>query len=113
MITHNKRTVAGADVLYGVTMEESGISKLVAIRLENRARGEPVASPRRETAVVRLSGRGQMRRWLLALLPAAFSDRDLRERDSRGRQAPLTVDLYDIRARPARRGPGRGPPMSP
>jgi chromosome segregation protein len=45
VITHNKRTVAGADVLYGVTMEESGISKLVAIRLENRIRGETVASP--------------------------------------------------------------------
>lgn len=45
VITHNKRTVAGADVLYGVTMEESGISKLVAIRLENKARGETVASP--------------------------------------------------------------------
>lgn len=45
VITHNKRTVAGADVLYGVTMEESGISKLVAIRLENRARGQTVASP--------------------------------------------------------------------
>ena len=47
VITHNKRTVAGADVLYGVTMEESGVSKLVAIRLENRERGEtvPSASP--------------------------------------------------------------------
>ncbi len=42
VITHNKRTVAGADVLYGVTMEESGVSKLVAIRLENRERGEAV-----------------------------------------------------------------------
>ncbi len=44
VITHNKRTVAGADVLYGVTMEESGVSKLVAIRLENRERGEAVSS---------------------------------------------------------------------
>jgi chromosome segregation protein len=44
VITHNKRTVAGADVLYGVTMEESGVSKLVAIRLENRERGETVSS---------------------------------------------------------------------
>jgi chromosome segregation protein len=39
VITHNKRTVAGADVLYGVTMEESGVTKLVGIRLENKANG--------------------------------------------------------------------------
>jgi chromosome segregation protein len=44
VITHNKRTVAGADVLYGVTMEESGVSKLVAIRLENKERGETVST---------------------------------------------------------------------
>jgi chromosome segregation protein len=43
VITHNKRTVAGADVLYGVTMEESGVSKLVAIRLENREQAEAPA----------------------------------------------------------------------
>jgi chromosome segregation protein len=40
IITHNRRTVAGADVLYGVTMEESGVSKLVAIRLESREKSE-------------------------------------------------------------------------
>jgi chromosome segregation protein len=45
VITHNKRTVAGADTLYGITMEESGISKLVAIRLESRAAAEPVGAP--------------------------------------------------------------------
>ena len=44
VITHNKRTVAGADVLYGVTMEESGVSKLVAIRLENKERNEAIST---------------------------------------------------------------------
>ncbi|HEY7678592.1 MAG TPA: chromosome segregation protein SMC [Candidatus Methylomirabilis sp.] len=33
VITHNKRTMEAADVLYGITMEEEGISKLMAVRL--------------------------------------------------------------------------------
>ena len=33
VITHNKRTIARADALFGVTMEEAGISKLVTVRL--------------------------------------------------------------------------------
>lgn len=35
IITHNKKTVAGAKTLLGVTMEESGVSKIISIRLES------------------------------------------------------------------------------
>ena len=35
LITHSKRTMAAADVLYGVTMQESGVSKRVAVRFED------------------------------------------------------------------------------
>ncbi len=38
IITHNKKTVASARTLLGVTMEESGVSKLVAVRLETAER---------------------------------------------------------------------------
>jgi chromosome segregation protein len=35
MITHHKRSMTVADVLYGVTMEESGISKRMSVRFED------------------------------------------------------------------------------
>jgi chromosome segregation protein len=42
IITHNKRTVAAAGTIYGVTMEERGVSKTVSMRF-NHERGEPEA----------------------------------------------------------------------
>jgi chromosome segregation protein len=33
LITHNKRSMEAANLLYGVTMEEAGVSKLVSLRL--------------------------------------------------------------------------------
>jgi len=47
VITHNKRTMEMADILYGVTQEEPGISKLISVRM-NQAKStgdlQPVTS---------------------------------------------------------------------
>ncbi len=40
IITHNKGTMAAADILYGVTMQEPGISSLVSVRLVPSRNGE-------------------------------------------------------------------------
>lgn len=38
VVTHNKRTMEAASALYGVTMEEEGVSKIVTVRFNEEAR---------------------------------------------------------------------------
>jgi len=38
VITHNKKTVMGASTMLGITMEESGVSKIIALRLDQDIR---------------------------------------------------------------------------
>lgn len=50
IITHNQHTIAGADILYGVTQEEKGISKIVSMRLKRIGVAEPQAEALPEVA---------------------------------------------------------------
>jgi chromosome segregation protein len=36
VVTHNKRTMEMADILYGVTMEEHGVSKIISVRMNKQ-----------------------------------------------------------------------------
>jgi chromosome segregation protein len=46
IVTHNRKTMETGSVLYGVTMQEPGVSKLVSVRWE----GDAAPSPRKHTA---------------------------------------------------------------
>ncbi len=43
VVTHNKRTMEAASALYGVTMEEEGISKIVTVRFNQGAQVKSAA----------------------------------------------------------------------
>ncbi len=47
IITHSKRTMSIVDTMYGVTMQEPGVSKLVSVRINE---SQPVAQPVAATA---------------------------------------------------------------
>ena len=42
VVTHNKRTMEAARMLYGITMEESGVSKVMSVNLSDRTNPEDV-----------------------------------------------------------------------
>ncbi len=54
IVTHSKRTMARADVMYGVTMEEFGVSKPVGMRLTTASETKSDAKSAAQKAALRL-----------------------------------------------------------
>ncbi|MDH3679061.1 MAG: chromosome segregation protein SMC [Acidimicrobiia bacterium] len=50
IVSHQKRTMEAADVLYGVTMKPGGSSKVVSEKVEGRRTGDPVIDLERQSA---------------------------------------------------------------
>jgi len=50
VVTHNRRTMEMAEVLYGVTMQEPGVSKLVSVKWKQDAAENSSPEPPRPQA---------------------------------------------------------------
>ncbi|MCY3022418.1 MAG: chromosome segregation protein SMC [Planctomycetota bacterium] len=59
VITHNKSTMSYADVLYGITMPEPGVSKRIAIRFEDVEKHLPMDEIARAAAAARTAALAQ------------------------------------------------------
>lgn len=52
VVTHRKGTMEAANILYGVTMQESGVSKIVSVRLEEVSEGGSIHASKGKSGTV-------------------------------------------------------------
>ena len=56
LITHNKKTMGTAEVLYGVTMEEPGVSRIASVQLTKSGASQPRLPPANVAATLLAPG---------------------------------------------------------
>jgi chromosome segregation protein len=56
VITHNRQTISAAEVLYGVTMEQNGVSKIVSVKFSHHEKIPSEPAKESEPAVVTAAG---------------------------------------------------------
>jgi len=54
IITHNKRTIAASDSVFGVTMQEKGVSRMVSMRFNHKTKKAEFAEGEREGEVLQI-----------------------------------------------------------
>ncbi len=51
VVTHNRQTISAANILYGITMEESGVSKIVSMKFTDQPQTSPELKKKESPAV--------------------------------------------------------------
>jgi len=45
VVTHNKKTIVNADIMYGITMQETGVSRIVSVKFAKDKEEQPEQVP--------------------------------------------------------------------